>query len=43
MTYIDEQPHIHWKLKDLSHVDVANNNKDPVRVRVSVWLGLCLG
>ena len=28
-------------LKDLSHVDVASNNKDPVRV--SVWLGLCLG
>ena len=23
MTYIDVQPHIHWKLKGLSDVDVA--------------------
>ena len=23
MTYLDVQPHIHWKLNDLSHVDIA--------------------
>ena len=37
MTYIDEQPHIHWILKDLSHVDVANITK------IRLGLGLVCG